>query len=47
LPARVHHPPLEFRVSKDQLAGTAVYDPEGECHASHSVALLPQKSEAH
>jgi len=34
LPARVHRPPLEFRVSKDQLSGIAVYDPEGECHAT-------------
>ena len=47
LPARVHRPPLEFRVSKDQLSGIAVYDPEGECHATHSVALLPQKPDTH
>jgi hypothetical protein len=47
LPVRVHRPPLEFRVSKDQLSGIAVYDPEGECHATHSVALLPQRPDTH
>ena len=47
LPARVHRPPLEFRVSKDQLSGIVVYDPEGECHATHGVALLPQKTDTH
>jgi hypothetical protein len=45
LPARVHTPPLEFRVSKDNLAGIVVYDPQGECHATHSVVLLPKKTE--
>ena len=37
LPARVRRPPLEFRSSKDQFAGTAVYDPEAECHAKHEI----------
>jgi hypothetical protein len=44
LPPRVRRPPLEFRSSKDQFAGTAVYDPEAECHAKHEIVLVPQKS---
>jgi hypothetical protein len=44
LPARVHQPPLEFRASKDKLAGVAVYDPQTECHAQHEIALVQQKS---
>ena len=44
LPARVRRPPLEFRSAKDQFAGTAVYDPETECHAKHEIALVPQTS---
>jgi hypothetical protein len=45
LPERVKRPPLKFRASKDKLAGTAVYDPETECHAKLDVVLSPQKSE--
>jgi len=44
LPARVHQPPLEFRASKDRLAGIAVYDPQTECHARHQIALVQKKS---
>ncbi len=39
LPARVRRPPLEFRGSKDQLAGTVTYDPEKECQANHDLVL--------
>jgi hypothetical protein len=39
LPARVHRPPLQFKASKDALAGTAVYNPEAECNAAHEIFL--------
>ncbi len=39
LPAKVKRPPLEFRASKDQLAGVATFDPQAECQAKHDVAL--------
>jgi len=39
LPARVHRPPLQFKASKDALAGTAVYNPEAECNAEHEIIL--------
>ena len=42
LPARVHKPPLQFRASKENLAGTAVYNPESECEAEHEVVLTRQ-----
>jgi hypothetical protein len=42
LPSRVRRPPLEFRASKDKLAGTATYDPESECDAKHGIALVPK-----
>jgi len=45
LPARVKRPPLEFRASKDKLAGIATYDPESECHEKLDIVLSPQKSE--
>jgi hypothetical protein len=44
LPPRVRRPPLEFRSSKDQLAGTAVYDPQTECHAKHEIVLVQPNS---
>jgi hypothetical protein len=44
LPPRVRRPPLEFRSSKDQLAGTAVYDPQTECHAKHEILLVQPTS---
>ena len=43
LPAKVKRPPLEFRGSKDKLAGIAVYDPESECNAQHELTLVHQK----
>jgi hypothetical protein len=39
LPSRVRRPPLEFRAAKDQLVGTATYDPESECEAKHDIVL--------
>jgi hypothetical protein len=44
LPPHVRRPPLEFRSSKDQFAGTAVYDPQAECHAKHEIVLLQATS---
>jgi hypothetical protein len=44
LPARVRRPPLEFRSSKDQFVGTAVYDPQSECNAKHEIVLVPDAS---
>ena len=44
IPSRVRRPPLEFRASKDQLTGTAKFDPDSECHATQSIVL--EKSEA-
>jgi hypothetical protein len=39
LPSRVHRPPLQFRASKGELAGTAVYNPESECKAAHEIIV--------
>lgn len=39
LPARVRRPPLEFKATKDELAGTAAYDPATECQAKHDIIL--------
>jgi hypothetical protein len=43
LPSRVKRPPMEFRGTKDKLAGIAVYDPESECNAKHELILVRQK----
>lgn len=43
LPSRVKRPPLEFRGTKDKLAGIAVYDPESECDAKHELTLVRQR----
>ncbi len=43
LPARVHRPPLEFVASKDDLSGTATYNPDTECQASHKIMLQKSK----
>jgi hypothetical protein len=45
LPSRVRRPPLEFRASKDQLTGIAMYDPASECQAKHDIVLAPEKAE--
>jgi len=39
LPSLDHRPPLQFQASKADLAGTAVYNPETECQASHEIFL--------
>jgi hypothetical protein len=39
LPLRVHNPPLEIHASKDDLTGTANYNPGTECQAKHSIML--------
>jgi hypothetical protein len=39
LPARVHRPPLQFHISKDELAGDVEYDPATDCQGKHDVAL--------
>ncbi len=44
LPARVHHPPLEFQATKDELQGSVTYDPTLECQAQHEITLQPAKS---
>jgi hypothetical protein len=46
LPSRVHRPPLEFHGSKDQLSGTAAYDPASECQAKHDLVLEASKPHA-
>ncbi len=46
LPARVHRPPLEFDASKDDLRGTATYDPESECQGKHDISLSKTKPAA-
>ena len=43
LPAKVRRPPLEFQASKDQLVGTATYDPATECTAKHDLTLNQPK----
>src|SRR5262245_10075459 len=39
LPLRVHNPPVEFHASKNDLSGTATYNPGTECQAKHSIML--------
>ena len=46
LPSRVHRPPLEFQATKDQLAGTATYNPDSECQAKHDIILEMPKPPA-
>jgi hypothetical protein len=45
LPARVHRPPLEFNASKDDLSGTATYDPSAECQAKRDITLAKPKTQ--
>lgn len=45
LPSRVHRPPLEFSASKDDLSGTATYDPSAECQAKHDISLAKAKAQ--
>ena len=39
LPSRVRRPPLEFKATKEQLIGTAKYDPDSECQSKQSIVL--------
>jgi hypothetical protein len=39
LPSRVRRSQLEFEVSKDQLVGTAAYDPATECQTKREIKL--------
>ncbi|MGB9074811.1 MAG: hypothetical protein WCC22_19395 [Terriglobales bacterium] len=39
LPSRVRRSLLEFEASKDQLVGTATYDPATECHGKREIKL--------
>ena len=39
LPSQVRRPPLEFHASKDQLVGTAAFDPATECQAKRDITL--------
>jgi hypothetical protein len=39
LPSRVRHSLLEFEASKDQLVGTATYDPATECQGKREIKL--------
>ena len=43
IPAKVHHPPLEFDAAKDELEGSVNYDPINECHGKHDVKLEKPK----
>ena len=45
LPAHVHRPPLEFNASKDDLSGTATYDPSAECQAKQNITLAKAKAQ--
>lgn len=44
LPARVRRPPLEFHATKDQMVGTATFDPEAECQAKHDLFVDTPKA---
>lgn len=46
IPSRVRRPPLEFRASKDELAGTVDYDPTSECQAKQVIVLRKADSQA-
>jgi hypothetical protein len=39
LPSRVRRSMLEFEASKDQLVGTATYDPATECQGNREIRL--------
>lgn len=43
MPIKVHHPPLEFDATKDQLEGSLNYDPASECQAHHDIKLEQPK----
>jgi hypothetical protein len=39
LPSRVRRPPLEFEATKDELTGTATFDPATQCHAARTIKI--------
>jgi hypothetical protein len=43
IPARVKKPPIEFRATKDDLAGVATVDPATECQAKHDIVMDKKK----
>jgi hypothetical protein len=43
LPAKVHHPPLEFLASKADATGMATFDPQQACQAKHELVLAAPK----
>jgi hypothetical protein len=45
IPSRVRRPPLEFRASTDQLAGTVDYDPSSECQGKQVIVLRKADSQ--
>jgi hypothetical protein len=45
LPSRVHRPPIEFKATKDQMVGVAMFAPEDECHGRHDIIMEVPKPE--
>ncbi len=45
IPSRVRQQTLEFRASKDQLAGSFTYDPGSECQAKRDLVLQKTSSQ--
>ena len=43
IPSRVRRPPLEFEISKDQLTGTVMFDPETKCQTTRQIVLQDAK----
>lgn len=39
LPNRVRRPPLEFEATKDDLTGTATFDPAAQCRAVRTIKI--------
>ncbi|MGB9492055.1 MAG: hypothetical protein WCA92_16455, partial [Terriglobales bacterium] len=44
LPIRVQRPPLEFQASRDDFAGTGLFNPSTECQARHDITLEKSKA---
>ncbi|HYL92781.1 MAG TPA: hypothetical protein VEW69_06450 [Alphaproteobacteria bacterium] len=45
IPAKVHKPPLQFRASKNELAGIGSVDPATDCQAKHDILLDKKPSQ--
>src|ERR1700722_3544629 len=39
LPSKIRGAPVEFRATKDQLAGIALFDPQLECQGRHDILI--------